>query len=196
MKNGIAQLYRNTGDYEGILFLDRDGTINREVDYLHRVTDIEILPTVIDGIKLLNENKIAVIVITNQAVISRGFLTIDGAKKMNDEIVKKLSAKKAYIDAVYFCPHHPNADLIEFRTVCRCRKPNIGLFNQAVKEYKTSKIYGIIGDKASDILAGKNMKIRTAIVKTGFAGKDLDKNTKPDFICDPFISAVKVLIQK
>lgn len=200
MSHFITQIYRNSKDYKGIVFLDRDGTINREINYLFDKAQIEVLPLVPNGIRILNQNNIAVVVITNQPVVARGLITIEGLKKLNDTLIERLKKEGAYVDAIYSCPHHPERDhpdipalAMKYRVKCECRKPGVAMYKKALSVYGLKKILGVIGDQTKDVLAGKKLKARTVIVKTGYKGEDGPHDVTPDFICDNFLDAVRRL---
>lgn len=133
------------------VFLDRDGTINIEKDYLYRITDFEFLPGVIDALKLLQSAGYLLIIITNQSGIARGYYKEEDYEKLNEWMLGELKSKGVTIDAVYYCPHHPEAKIEKYRTNCNCRKPGLGLFEQAIKDFNIdlSKSYAI-GDKIRD----------------------------------------------
>lgn len=201
MQQFIEQIYRNNKNYQGIIFLDRDGTINQEVNYLREKKQIRILPGVIDGIALLNKNNIAVVVITNQPVIARGLISIKDLGKLNDLLVDELKKENAYIDAIYSCPHHPEKNHLDipesaakYRISCKCRKPGLAMYKKALSVFGSKKVFGVIGDQTKDILAGKRLKIPTVIVKTGYKGEDGLYDVKPDFVCDNFLTAVLRLL--
>ena len=158
----IEQTYRNNKNYNGIVFLDRDGTINREVGYLKSIEQIEILPTVTEGIRLLNKRRIAVVIITNQPVVARGMITIAELKKINDALFEILRKNSVYLDAIYSCPHHPekyHSDIpphaMKFRIKCQCRKPGLSMYKKAMIDFGSPRILGVIGDQTRDIAAGK-----------------------------------------
>lgn len=176
------------------IFLDRDGTINKEVDYLRNLEQLRILPGVARAIRTLNEAKFLVIVVTNQPVIARGWATEEQVRYLNEEIGKRLSKQGARIDKFYFCPHHPEANLKKYRIKCHCRKPRIGLIKKAVVEFNISleKSY-IVGDSTRDIQAGRNAKMKTILVKTGCAGKDNKFAVTADFETKNLLDAVKII---
>lgn len=201
MKKFAEQIYRNTKNYQGIVFLDRDGTINQEINYLRDKKQIKILPGVADGITLLNKNNIAVAVITNQPVVARGIISIEDLKKINDFFVNELKRKNAFIDAIYSCPHHPEKNHLDipkiamkYRIRCSCRKPGIAMHKKALSRFGLKKVFGVIGDQTKDILAGEKLKTRTVIVKTGHKGEDGLFEVTPDFVCENFLTAVKRLL--
>lgn len=197
----VEQIYRNSKKYQGIVFLDRDGTINQEINYLRDKKQIKILPGVADGITLLNKNNIAVAVITNQPVVARGIISIGDLKKINDFLVNELKRGNAHIDAIYSCPHHPEKNhpdipkiAMKYRIRCSCRKPGIAMHKKALSLFGLKKVFGVIGDQTKDILAGEKLKARTVIVKTGHKGEDGLFEVTPDFVCENFLTAVKRLL--
>lgn len=201
MQQFTEQIYRNKKDYQGIIFLDRDGTLNYEVNYLRGKMQIRLLPSVAEGIRLLNKNKIAVVVITNQPVVARGYVTIAKLKEINDTLVTIFKKENAYIDALYSCPHHPEKNHLDipafaakYRIACNCRKPNIAMYKKARTVFGSKKMFGVIGDQTKDVLAGKKLNIPTAIVMTGYKGKYGLFNVTPDFICNNFLTAVRLLL--
>lgn len=176
------------------VFLDRDGVINREVDVLRNLKQLRLLPGAAQAIRQLNKLGFLIIVVTNQPVIARGWLTEKEVGAIHNVLIKRLAQKGAGIDAIYYCPHHPNANLKEYRCNCRCRKPNIGLIKKAVKKFKINvKISFMIGDSTRDILAGKRAGLKTILVETGYAGKDGKYDVKPDFRIKNLSEAIKII---
>lgn len=167
------------------IFLDRDGTIIRHVELMRRVSDIKILPHAAESIKKLNKLGFLVIVVTNQPVVARGLAVPKEIDAIHAVLISQFKKKGAKIDAVYFCPHHPNADVKKYRLGCRCRKPEPGMLLKALKKYKIDpeRSY-MIGDAMIDVVAGKRAGLKTILVKTG-PGHALDdnyKHIKPDFM--------------
>jgi D-glycero-D-manno-heptose 1,7-bisphosphate phosphatase len=134
------------------VFLDRDDTIIRDVPYLSDPEQIELLPEVPEAIRFLNENTILAIIITNQSGIARGFLDEGILSTINERIVGLLAAKGASIDAIYYCPHHPEGVLAPYSRTCECRKPAPGMLLKAAHDYDLdlTNCY-MIGDKAIDV---------------------------------------------
>lgn len=197
----VEQIYRNTNAYKGIVFLDRDGTLIEDVNYLSDKKQIKILPQVPEGIRLLNSKRIAVGVITNQPVVARGQVTIDELKDVNDALVDTVKRENAFIDAIYSCPHHPEkshpdipASAMKYRIECECRKPGLAMYKKALRDYYLPKILGVIGDQTKDVLAGKKLQTRTVIVATGHKGEDGLYDVTPDFVCDNLLDAVQKLL--
>ena len=124
-----------------VIFLDRDGTINEEVNYLHRPEDLRILPGAAEAISRFNQAGFWVIVITNQAGIGRGYYTEKDLEMLNQYLNQVLAEKNAHIDGFYFCPHHPEHGIGEYRKQCDCRKPGIGMFLQAERDFAMEKAH-------------------------------------------------------
>ena len=194
MQESVKQIYRNKRKYKGLILLDRDGTINKEVGYLQKKEQLALLPTVTEGIQLLNNNNIAVIVITNQPMVAHGLMTLEEVKEINNTLYAMLEQENAYLDAIYSCPHHPRGSVRQYSFVCHCRKPDTLLHAQAIKEYHRVEMLGIIGDSTRDIQLGKNLNIPTVLVQTGYKGKDGVHDVKADYQCKNFLSSVKKLL--
>jgi D-glycero-D-manno-heptose 1,7-bisphosphate phosphatase len=122
--------------------VDRDGTLCEEVGYLNNSAHLKILPKVAEGIRLLNSLNVAVVVVTNQPVVGHNLLTIPKLKEINLELAKMLEKKGAIIDAMYSCPHHPEAPNPKYKLNCRCRKPNTLLYKHAVADFGRKKVLG------------------------------------------------------
>ncbi|HJX50720.1 MAG TPA: HAD-IIIA family hydrolase [Candidatus Nanoarchaeia archaeon] len=183
------------------VFLDRDGVINEEVKLLYNIKQLKLIPKSDKGIKLLNNLGFRVIVATNQPQVARGLITENSVKRINKTLIKVLAKKDAKIDAIYYCPHHPERhhpdikpECMKYRIECECRKPNIGMIKKAEKELKIDlKSSYIIGDQTRDIKTGKNAGCKTILVKTGYAGKDGKYDVKPDFIAKNLLEAAKII---
>lgn len=133
------------------VFLDRDGTINRDKEYLYQIEDFEILPGVIEGLHFLQEAGYLLIVVTNQSGIARGYYTEQNFQTLNAWMIRTFKEKGIQISSVYYCPHLPDALMPAYRKNCRCRKPGIELYERAVKEFyiDLSKSY-VVGDRIRD----------------------------------------------
>lgn len=176
------------------VFLDRDGTINIEVDLLRRLDQLRILPGAARAIKRLNRLGFLVVVITNQAVVARGWMTEKEVDEVHAVLIQRLNKRGAKIDAVYSCPHHPNANLKKYRILCKCRKPNIGMIMRAVKRFNIDRKKSfMIGDATRDILAGKRAKLKTILVRTGHAGLDGNYVVHADYEAKNLGEAVNII---
>lgn len=134
------------------VFVDRDGTLVREVSYLRRVEQIEVLPRVPEAIQLLHQHGLKVVVVTNQSGVARGFLTEDELRRIHQEVERRLARAEAFLDGIYYCPHHPSEGIDPYRVSCECRKPNVGLTQRAATELNLDlgRSY-VVGDKYSDM---------------------------------------------
>lgn len=134
------------------VFLDRDGTINVDKHYLYKIEEFEFLPGVVECLRRLHEAGFLLVIITNQSGIARGYYTEEDYLKLNRWMIKTLLEKNVPIDASYYCPHLPDADVERYRMVCECRKPKLGLFQKAVRELDIclSESFAI-GDRLRDL---------------------------------------------
>ena len=184
--NKINQILCNM---ERAIFLDRDGTLNEDVGYAKSIKDIKIFPDTPGALRQFKELGYSLIVITNQAVISRGWLTEEGMDALHGQYNEELERLGSVpIDFFYFCPHHPNADTPQYRKICECRKPGHALITKAAKEHSIDLSQSwMIGDKITDIVAGKNAGCRTILIRTStsyetnVSGKTVDKNIRADY---------------
>lgn len=183
------------------VFFDRDGVVSKEVDQLSRIEDFKIYNFSPKAIKAINNSDYLSIIITNQPMIAKGFLREDDLKEIHKKLETELGLKGAKIDAIYYCPHHPErgfaGERSELKIKCKCRKPEIGLLLKAKKDFNIDfkKSY-FIGDTTSDILAGKRAGCKTILVKTGYGGKDGLFSVKPDFLANNLFEAIDIIIPK
>lgn len=171
------------------VFLDRDGTIARNVPYCSRPEDLELLPGVGEGIRLLNESGFVVVIITNQSGIARGYFTEETLAKIHQKMKDDLAKCGAHIDAIYYCPHHPNDG-------CDCRKPKPALAFQAAKEHHIDLTQSFfIGDKLQDIEAGHLAGCKAVLISPIETSEILlQAEVKPDFTAPHFMQAAQVLL--
>lgn len=158
------------------VFLDRDGVITEDPPhYAHKPEQLKLIPGAADAIRSLNGMGVAVIVITNQSGVARGYYTEEDVTIYNQALERELEKKNAYVDAIYYCPHHPEFGETKYKIDCNCRKPNTGLLQIAAKEHciDLEKSF-VIGDKLSDIESGKGVGCKTVLVLTGHGGKELE----------------------
>jgi D-glycero-D-manno-heptose 1,7-bisphosphate phosphatase len=172
------------------IFLDRDGTICEDVNYLSRPDELKIFPFAAEAVRLLNENNFLVILITNQSGIARGYFNENALREIHEKLVSDLAEQNAKLDAIYFCPH--NTD-----DYCACRKPKTGMIEQAAKDFSIDlENSWMIGDKAIDVETGFNAKTKTALVLTGYGLKHIEKlKTKPDITSENLLHAVVKIIE-
>ena len=162
---------RNLKNKQKAIFLDRDGTINKYKGFLRNIDDFELLPTVCEAIKLINNSGYLAVVVTNQPVIARGEVTYDELNEIHNKMETLLGADGAYLDGIYFCPHHPDSgfegEIKELKFDCDCRKPKPGMLLKAAEDFNIDLTKSwIIGDGDNDKAAGESAGCRTKIIPT------------------------------
>ena len=176
-----------------VAFLDRDGTIIEEKDFIRTADQIEFMPGSIDAIKMLRSLGYKIVVVSNQSGIGRGILTEKMVTEVNASFLRRLEDEDAPADALYFCPHHPDDN-------CDCRKPKTGMIERAVGELGLDLENAVvIGDKLADVKLGRNIGAKTILVLTGYGRKVLDElrdwnpDEKPDFVAENLLGAASWL---
>ena len=167
------------------IFLDRDGTINVEKDYIYKSEDLVFEEGTIEALKTFKNLEYILIVVSNQSGIARGYFTEEDLNIFNNNMNEILKKNGVEITEFYCCPHHPNG-IGEYKKVCECRKPNNKMIEDAIKKYNIDreKSY-MVGDKISDIEAGFKSNLKTVLVKTGYGLKDMEKIDKNEtLICE------------
>ena len=183
---------KNLRNKQKAIFLDRDGTINKYVGFLKDINDFELLPDVSKAIRKINNSGYLAIVVTNQPVIARGDVTVEQLNEIHNKMETLLGNDGAYLDAIYYCPHHPDkgfkGEVKELKIECECRKPKPGMLLQAAKDFNIDlKKSWIIGDSKNDIQAGKNAGCKTALISK-------ENSFGEDFRRDSFDKTVKEII--
>lgn len=160
---------KNLMNKQKAVFLDRDGTINKYVGFLRNIDDFELLPNVARAVKEINDSGYLAILVTNQPVIARGEVTLSELDDIHKKMETLLGAEGAYLDAIYYCPHHPDrgfeGERIEYKIECECRKPKAGMLLRAAQDFNIDFSESwMIGDGENDIKAGKNAGCKTALL--------------------------------
>lgn len=179
-----------------VIFLDRDGTITEEKDFVSKIEEIKLIPGSREALKTLQELGYKLIIVSNQSGIARGIMTGEQVEKVNSFILKELDKEGIKIEGIYYCPHHPDEN-------CDCRKPRIGLIRRALQDHHL-KLKGawMIGDKLSDVLLGKNIKGKSILVLTGYGqgtkqkielNADVYDWHKPDYIAKDLLEAASFI---
>ena len=183
----IASSIEIKKDPQPTVFLDRDGTINEEVEYLHRKSKFKLLPGALEGMKTIQTLGYRIAIVTTQAGIGLGYFTEEDFYQVNKIFLKVCQQKGIVIDKIYYCPHSKAEN-------CLCRKPGIGLFERAREDIPSDMSKSVmIGDKTSDIQAGRNAKLYTILVKTGHGGRDLEYSAHPNYIAQDLVDAANHL---
>jgi D-glycero-D-manno-heptose 1,7-bisphosphate phosphatase len=177
------------------VFLDRDGTINEEKDYLFRPEDFSFIPGAPEAIRLLKEAGFLVIVVTNQSGIGRGYYDEEAVRRLHCHMDRVLSRFGTSVDGYYFCPHHPRHGIGDYLKACSCRKPMPGMLLKAVRDFSidiTSSF--IIGDKRADVEAGFAAGCRPLLVRTGY-GRDEEQHLPGNVpVYDDLLAAALAII--
>ncbi len=185
------------------VFLDRDGTLIEEVSELGLTSpaQVKLLPGAANAVHRLNESGWRVVLVTNQPVIAKGLCTEADLKVIHNKLETLLGIEHAFLDRIYFCPHHPKTGFAgersELKIECGCRKPKTGLIQQAVRELNIDLAQSwLIGDTTTDLQTARNAGLRSVLVRTGYGGKDAKHPAEPDFACDTLIEAVGILLRQ
>lgn len=178
---------KNLQKKQKAIFIDRDGTINKYVGFLRNIDDFELLPGVVEAVRQINNSEYLAIVVTNQPVIARGEVTSEELDEIHNKMETLLGAEGVYLDAIYYCPHHPHKgyanEITELKIDCECRKPKPGMLIKAAKELNIDlgKSW-IIGDSENDIQAGKQAGCKTVLIGTDNYGQDMTEGSLFDSV--------------
>lgn len=176
------------------VFLDRDGTLNKEVNYLHKIENFEWVPGAPQAVKRLNELGGPVLVVTNQSGVARGYYTEEDVDRLHAWMNEALAEIGATVDAFYYCPYHPDGAVEEYRERSHCRKPNAGMFEEAMAEWDVDPARSyVVGDKATDLLPGNELGMTTLLVRTGH-GETEDETVADHVVAD--VGAAADLIEQ
>ncbi|MFA6105017.1 MAG: HAD family hydrolase [Patescibacteria group bacterium] len=180
------------------IFLDRDGTIIKHVELMHSVDDLRLLPGSASAINTFNRLGYLVIIVTNQPVVARGIVEPKEIDKIHEVLIERLHGRGAHIDRVYFCPHHPEATVSEYRLRCLCRKPEPGMILEGLKSLNINPDQSfMIGDALIDVVSGKKAGLKTILVKSGPGHARLDEkfnDIKSDFTVNTLLQAAKIVM--
>lgn len=175
------------------IFLDRDGTINLEINYLIAPSDLVLLPGVGDALRRAHEAGYLLVVVTNQSGVARGYFTITEVESLHDHLQRQLLPYRVQLDAFYLCPHHPDHG----EGLCDCRKGAPGMLLQAASDYHIDLASSwMIGDKMSDVEAGRNAGCRSILVRTGHGNEQNAELPSDTMIADSLAVAVEIILQK
>jgi histidinol-phosphate phosphatase family protein len=183
------------------IFLDRDGVLNNEDYPLISTEQIKLLPGAAEAVKKINKSGLLSIVVTNQPVIAKGFVSEEDLNIIHGKLESELGDNGAYLDKIYYCPHHPERgferERPELKIRCKCRKPETALLKKAIEEFNIDAGNSfLIGDRTVDIMTGYKAGLTTILVKTGFAGKDNQFDCRPDYTFENLCQAVDFIINQ
>jgi D-glycero-D-manno-heptose 1,7-bisphosphate phosphatase len=170
------------------VFLDRDGTLNEEVHYLHRTEDFRWIPGAPEAIRRLNDAGFLVIVVTNQSGVARGFFEERDVDRLHAHLQTELLRYGAHVDAFYYSPYHPEGSVARYARATDCRKPGTALFERAIAEWAVDPARSfVVGDRARDLAPGHALGMRTILVETGYGRQ---KGADADFVTADVAEAV------
>lgn len=176
------------------VFLDRDGTLNVEKDYLYRIDDFEFVAGAEEAVRLFNEAGFMVVVVTNQSGVARGYYTEEDVETLHRHIGSQLERFGARVDAWLYCPHHPEGRG-SYALPCNCRKPLPGMLIEAARRFEIDLDDSImIGDKVADISAGVAAGCRTVLVRTGYGSEEEQMVSAATPVYDDLLSAARSLV--
>lgn len=193
-KKGVVSA-KNLKNKQKAIFLDRDGTINKYVGFLRKPEEFELIDGVAEAVKKINQSGYLAIVVTNQPVIARGEVTFEGLETIHNKMETLLGKEGAYLDGIYFCPHHPHkgyeGEVKELKIECDCRKPKPGMLLKAAEDFNIdlSESY-MVGDGENDIRAGKSSGCKTVLV-IGEGTDYKEESLNQDITCDSLFEFVE-----
>lgn len=172
------QTFKRMNLHKPAVFLDRDGVLTVEQGYVDAVEKLCIFPYAAECVRRIHDKGFHVIVVTNQSGVARGLFTEVKLKEMNDHLKQQTG-----VDDVFYCPHHPEGTVEEYRRNCNCRKPGTGMFEMACKKFDIDMINSyMVGDRAGDIIAGQNAGIKTILLESGYGTKNLESDVSADYV--------------
>ena len=184
------------------VFMDRDGTLTEEVGYVNHPSRLRLLPRSGAAVRRLNQAGVAVVVVTNQAGIARGYFSPEVLTAVNAALVSQLKDEGAHLDGLYVCPHHPTEGEAPYRLVCDCRKPKPGLLLRAASDLGLDLGRStLVGDKGSDLVAARAVGARAVLVLTGYGLGEWEYRrsalpVQPDHVADDLLGAADWVIKE
>jgi len=184
------------------VFIDRDGTINEQLGYINHISRFVLLPGVGRAIYLLNRNHYHVVVTSNQSGVARGYFPVELVRETHELMKRELAKDNAYLDGVYFCPHHPDGVVSGYNKGCTCRKPDTGLIEKAKSDLEIDMNRSfVIGDRWLDIEFAFNAGLPGILVLTGYGRGDLEyvvpgRKAKPVFVAKDLPRAITWLLEQ
>jgi D-glycero-D-manno-heptose 1,7-bisphosphate phosphatase len=198
-------LKHETQNPKPAVFLDRDGTINREVGYLARPEQLELLPGAAEAMRRLQQAgnqaraSYSLVIVTNQAGVARGYYGEEEVHAVHERLREMLREQGVAVDGIYYCPHHPEAGKGSYRVACACRKPGTGLFERAARELNLDLTHSaVVGDKVTDVLPGIALGCRTVFLRTGHGQSQIDagmlEGVPVDHVADDLLEAARWIL--
>ena len=176
---------------EKVVFLDRDGVISKDSpDHIKSWDEFHFLPNAKEGIKLLNDHGFHIVLITNQSVIARGMVTVEGLELIHNNMKMEIEKYGGKIEKIYYCPHHPDEG-------CDCRKPKPGMLLRAIKENNIDPTKSfMVGDRMMDVEVGKKVGCKTVIIPSELGQREMrESSIKPDYVTKDLLDTSKWIIK-
>lgn len=184
------------------VFLDRDGTINEQMGYINHPSRFVLIPEAASGIRMLNRSGFLVIVVSNQSGVARGYFPVDLVHRVHELMERELASRDAYLDGVFFCPHHPGGEVEEYKVRCGCRKPASGMIEEAESRFHIdmSRSY-VVGDRFSDMELAASAGLKGVLVETGYGlGERLyvlpGKGIRPNHVARNLEAAARWIVDR
>lgn len=189
----------NKENKQRAIFLDRDGVVNKELDKIDSIKKFSLLPKVEEAIKNINKSEYLNVIVTNQPIVAKGFISEKKLHEIHNYMETKLGLKGAYFNRIYYCPHHPEkgheGEREDYKIICNCRKPGTGMIEHAIKDMNIDPQESfIIGDRTVDIMTGINSKLQTILLRQGYAGNDKKYDCKSDFVFNDLFEASNFIL--
>jgi len=182
------------------VFLDRDGTLNEEAGYLNHPDRLKLTAGAPEAVALLNRHGLKTIVVSNQSGVARAYFPEELLVRIHEKLLALLAERGARLDAIFYCPHHPDAGDPPYRQDCECRKPKLGMIRRAEREFSVDprRSY-VVGDKLSDVQFGKNAGCKTIMVLTGYGKGEWEYNRgkldgEPDYVASDILDAARWIV--
>jgi D-glycero-D-manno-heptose 1,7-bisphosphate phosphatase len=176
----------------GIVFLDRDGTLIQEQDYLNDPDRVILIPGAAEGLRLLSEQRLIICVVSNQAGIARGKITESQLEAVHDRFVSLFAEQGVNFDAIEYCPHHPEGSIARYRQECICRKPATGMAERILSRFSVPPSWSrwVVGDKMIDIEMGRRLGARTVLVSTGYGVEEAERCVTCGIVPEAYLSDI------
>ncbi|MEW5974334.1 MAG: HAD family hydrolase [Acidobacteriota bacterium] len=183
------------------VFMDRDGTLSEEVGYINHLSRFSLFPWSVPAVRMLNEGGLKAIVVTNQAGVARGYFTEDLIHDVHRKMAQEMRVGGASLDAIYYCPHHPEVGKPPYRQACGCRKPQPGMVLRGAREFNLdlSRSY-VIGDRYGDMELARNAGTRSILVLSGYGRGEYEYQrqnwkSQPDAVASNLLEAVQLILE-
>ena len=182
------------------VFLDRDGTLAHEVGYVNHPSRFRLYPWAVDAVRLINQAGPLAVVVTNQAGVARGYFPESVIHEVHGAMSAAMASGGARLDAIYYCPHHPDVGEPPYRLDCDCRKPRAGLLKKAAAELGADLARSfVVGDRHGDLALAWSVGARGALVKTGYGLGELTQLAAswprpPDLVAEHALDAVERIL--